>query len=379
MSSAPNLFRTALYANHLAANGRMVPFAGWLMPVQYEGVLSEAKAVRSKVGIFDVSHMGRMRIEGPTAGQFLERVLAFSVKNLKHGRARYGFVLTPKGGVIDDVIIYQQTNEDGPNGRYNLICNAGNRETVASWFQSHIADYPGISVFDYTTNSVMIAVQGPDAKSTIDGICVGENNPSALPSFGSMSQSVKLRNVDPPVEVFIGRTGYTGEDGFEIIADANSGSALWETLRLAGATPCGLGARDLLRLEAGLRLHGSDMDTSKSPLEAGLARFVGMENQEFIGRKALTDQQAMGLDEILVGFKLLESGIPRHGHTLSKGSKQIGEVTSGTYSPTLDTGIGMGYVSLECSAPGDHINVNIRGRIVEAEIVKLPFYHRRKQ
>ncbi|SVC28780.1 uncharacterized protein METZ01_LOCUS281634, partial [marine metagenome] len=287
-------------------------------------------------------------------------------------------ILTPEGGVIDDVIVYQHSTEGVAGGPYTLICNAANHETVVSWLGNNVVGYPDISLIDFTTESVMIAVQGPDAGVIVDGISVGKGSPSTMRPFSSMPQPVKLKNVDSLVDVHIGRTGYTGEDGFEIIADANSGSALWDTLKTAGATPCGLGARDVLRLEAGLRLHGSDMDTSKSPLEAGLGRFVKMENHDFIGRKALEAQQARGLDKILVGFRLLGAGIPRHDHTLLKGTKQIGKVTSGTYSPSLDTGIGMGYVSLEYSTPGDHLNVNIRGRIVEVEIIELPFYHRHR-
>ena len=378
MSSEPNLKRTALHANHLAAKGRMVSFAGWSMPVQYEGVLSEVKAVRSNVGIFDVSHMGRLRIEGTGCGQWLEQVLTFPVVNLNQGRARYGFLLTPAGGVIDDVIVYQQTANGGRKEEYTLICNASNRESVITWINENIADSGDISLTDFTDDSVMIALQGPKAGAIVDDLCVGNDIPSTMRPFASMPQSMILTGLEPLVNVFIGRTGYTGEDGFEIIVDANFGSALWNTLETNGATPCGLGARDVLRLEAGLRLHGSDMDTSTSPLEAGLARFVYMQSHQFIGRNALTIQQTRGLDKILVGFRLLEAGIPRHEHAMFKGSKQIGEVTSGTYSPTLDTGIGMGYVSMEYSTPGEQINVNIRGRIVEAEIVELPFYHRQR-
>ena len=231
---------------------------------------------------------------------------------------------------------------------------------------------------DFTMESVMMAVQGPAAAALVDGLCSGAESPSSLRPFGSMTQAVKLGGDATLAEVFVGRTGYTGEDGFELIADANHGPALWDAVVEAGAAPCGLGARDVLRLEAGLRLHGSDMDTSTSPLEAGLDRFVNMEKEAFIGREALEAQSARGLGRKLVGFRLLEAGIPRHEYSLSKDTNPIGEVTSGTYSPSLDTGIGMGYVALEHSVPGNHIHVDLRGRAVEAEIVELPFYHRTK-
>jgi aminomethyltransferase len=378
MSLDSSLFRTALYPNHIAANGRMVPFAGWEMPVQYEGVLAEVKAVRGNVGIFDVSHMGRLYIEGDGSGDFLERVLTFYVKSLKPGRARYGFILTEDGGVIDDTVVYQQSAGDGSNERYLLICNASNRDTVTSWFNQHMKAFPGVSMTDFTTESIMMAVQGPVAVALVDGLCAGEERPSSLRSFGSMTQPMKLDGETVLVEVFIGRTGYTGEDGFELIADAKDGPALWAAVVEAGATPCGLGSRDVLRLEAGLRLHGSDMDTATSPLEAGLDRFVNMEKGSFIGKKALTEQSTQGLSRKLVGFRMLEAGIPRHECLLHKDAIQIGVVTSGTYSASLDTGIGMGYVSLEHSALGYHVQVDLRGRAVEAEIVELPFYHRAK-
>ena len=194
MSFEPTLNRTALYDDHLAANGRMVPFAGWLMPVQYDGVLSEVRAVRNNVGIFDVSHMGRLRIEGVRCGQLLEQVLTFPVQTLNHGRARSGFLLTPEGGVIDDVIVYQQSADDGARGQYTLICNASNRETFISWINENIADSPDILVTDFTGESVMIAVQGPHAGAIVDDICVGEQKPSTMRPFSSISQSMKLQN-----------------------------------------------------------------------------------------------------------------------------------------------------------------------------------------
>ena len=378
MSPDTPLLRTTLHPNHVAANGRMVPFAGWDMPVQYEGVLAEAKVVRSAVGIFDVSHMGRLYIDGVGSGDFLESILTFSVKSLKSGRAGYGFLLTEDGGIIDDTVVYQQSAKDGSNERYLLICNAANRESVTAWINQHMTGFPDVSMTDFTTESIMIAVQGPAAAVLVDALCVGEEKPSSLRPFGSMSQAVKLGADSSLVEVFIGRTGYTGEDGFEFVADADNGPALWDALVEAGATPCGLGARDVLRLEAGLRLHGSDMDNTKSPLEAGLERFVKMDKEWFIGREALKVQNNRGLTRKLVGFRLLEAGIPRHGYSLFKDEKQIGEVTSGTYSPSLDTGIGMGYVFTEYSVLGDHIQIDLRGRPVKAEIVELPFYHRPK-
>ena len=375
-SDAAPMLRTALYDNHTAAGARMVPFAGWEMPVQYQGVIAEAKAVRSDVGIFDVSHMGRLSIQGSGAASFMDSLVTFSVKTLQLGRARYGFILADNGGILDDVILYHSQVEDGSDS-LRLVCNAANRYTVIAWMDQNLAAFRGVTVNDHTSETVLIAVQGPRALQVMDDLCPDDPKPSALRPFGAALFPFDLGG-GAVAEGFVGRTGYTGEDGVEIDIDAAYGPRLWDALTAAGATPCGLGARDLLRLEAGLRLHGSDMDASTTPLEAALERFVNMDKGLFHGRDALEVQEEDGLQRRLAGFRLLGGGVPRHGSAILLAGTPIGEVTSGTYSPILDTGIAFGYVSPDLTAPGQTVHIDLRGRLVEAEVAELPFYRRPK-
>lgn len=373
--SAP-LLRTALYDSHIAAGGRMVPFAGWEMPVQYKGVIAEVKAVRNDVGIFDVSHMGRLNIYGSGAASFMDNLVTFSVKTLATGRARYGFILSDSGGILDDVILYHTQFDDGSD-LLRLVCNASNRLAIIGWMDQNAAAFPGVIFNDHTYETALIAVQGPRALQVVDGLCIGDPKPSALRPFAADTFPFALSD-EVNAEGFVGRTGYTGEDGVEIAIDAAYAHRLWEALTAAGATPCGLGARDVLRLEAGLRLHGSDMDHTTTPFEAALERFVNMDKNIFHGRDALELQEEDGLPRRLTGFRLLGGGVPRHGCAILHEGKTIGEVTSGTYSPILDTGIAMGYVSTDHSTLGRKVQIDLRGRLVEAEVAELPFYRRPK-
>ncbi len=375
-NNAESLLRTALYGCHVAAGARLVPFAGYEMPVQYQGVIAEVKAVRSGVGMFDVSHMGRISIQGGGAASFMDSLVTFSVKTLATGRARYGFILTDTGGVLDDVILYHTQHEDGSD-LLRLVCNAANRAAVVAWMERHVPAFRGVSFVDNTDETVLVAVQGPRALAVIDELCIGDPKPSALRPFGADEFAFSLG--DGAIAAgFVGRTGYTGEDGVEIAMDADYGPRLWDALAAAGVTPCGLGARDVLRLEAGLRLHGSDMDVTTTPLEAGLSRFVNMDKELFHGRDALELQEDDGLNRLLVGLRLLGGGVPRHGCAILNNGESIGEITSGTYSPILDTGIAMGYVPHDFSAPGNQVHIDLRGRLVEAEITEMPFYRRPK-
>ena len=363
--------RTSLYSAHLALGARTVPFGGWDMPVQYSSILAEVKAVRTSMGLFDVSHMGRLYISGPRATEFLDWVLTGSAESLPVGRARYCMICNEAGGVIDDTIFYRLAED-----RYLLIPNAGNRSAVVAWFQRWSTEkFPvGCDVDDRTEATALIAFQGPGTPEVMDRLCILQNGgpPSSLRAFawgeGTMNGSA----------IFLGRTGYTGEDGFEIVIPSEEAESAWKAFLDQGALPCGLGARDVLRLEAGLPLHGHEIDEQTSPIEAGLERFVRFD-KEFVGSRVLQQQQQQGTQHRLVGLKLPGRSAPRQGYQILDNGREIGRTTSGSYSPTLDTSIAMGYVLVRYAADGGAVEVDIRGRIAQAEVVPLPFYSRRKR
>ena len=365
-SPSAELKRTALFQEHASAGGRLVPFAGWEMPIQYTGILSEARDVRSKAGIFDVSHMGRLEITGADSPQFFHRLVTADVVNMPLGRARYTLVCNEQGGIIDDTILYRMGEE-----RFIFIVNASNADTVLDWLRRWLEEWAmDVDISVRTQETALIALQGPQAQSILQPMC--SVDPSSIRPFRAVEGQVS------GFAAVVCRTGYTGEDGFEVIVSAENAPSLWRSFADGGATPCGLGARDVLRLEAGLLLHGSDMDATLTPLEAGLDRFVSWDKGDFTGLTALQAIANRGLTRTLVGFRLIEKGIPRHGYPMLSGEDTIGEVTSGTHSPTLDIGIGLGYVSLEHSNPGTGIAIDIRGRRTEAEVVAIPFYTRKR-
>ena len=358
------LKRTSLHGTHTSLNARMVPFAGWEMPVQYGSILEESRAVRSGAGLFDVSHMGRLDISGPDAGRLMDWVLTGDAINLRQSRARYAMICNDDGGIIDDTVFYRRSEE-----RYLLVCNAGNHEHVLPWIQRWVKDrFPNTTIQDRTEATAMIAFQGRSTAEILGRLC--EPDPSNMRLFSYIEGHVATK------PAFIGRTGYTGEDGFEIIVDAVDGPHIWRTLMAEGSVPCGLGARDVLRLEAGLSLHGHDIDTSTTPLEAGLKRFVRLD-QEFVGADALRRQKEAGLTRRLAGLTVEGRSIARQGYQILAQSAPAGLVTSGTLSPTLDRVIAMGYVLIDFSTPGQSLQVDIRGRLTEAEVVPLPFYSRK--
>ncbi len=360
---AEALRHTPLYETHLSLGARMVPFAGWEMPVQYKGIVAEAKAVRAGAGLFDVSHMARFDIRGPQAPQLMDWVVTASAIDLRPGRARYAMVCNEQGGIIDDTVFYRQ-GED----RYLFVCNASNRQRVLSWLHHWAGErFPQTTIEDRTESTAMIAAQGPASAKILETLC--EPSPSGMRPFSAMEVEASS------FPALIGRTGYTGEDGFELIVAAADAPGLWEALMARGAVSCGLGARDMLRLEAGLALHGNDIDGSTTPLEAGLERFVRLD-KEFVGVEPLRRQKETGPKVRLVGLAVQGRSIARAGYPVLDEGAQIGRVTSGTHSPTLDRTIAMGYVTLEFANPGRKVRVDIRGRLTEAEVVPLPFYSR---
>ncbi len=358
------LSKTPLHESHTSLGARMVPFSGWDMPVQYSSILGEAKAVRTSTGIFDVSHMGRVFISGPGAGTFISRIFSSDVTKLRVGRAKYGVTCNEEGGIIDDNIAYRLGEQE-----YLFIPNAGNRDVMGDWLTKWAPTDGSVEIDDASARFAMVAVQGPSAINTLSKLT--SSNISKIRPFRIASFDIGGENV------LAARTGYTGEDGFEIMPSSDSVAAIWNSLVNAGATPCGLGSRDVLRLEAGLLLHGNDMDASFNPYEAGLEKFVDADRDDYIPGEALRAIRDTGLDKKLVAFEMVGRGIPRHGYNIVDGDKKIGEVTSGTVSPTLDKNIGLGYVPTDFSAPGTTLHIDVRGRSTEAVVTTLPFYSRR--
>ena len=361
---AQALSRTSLYETHTSLNARMVPFAGWDMPVQYTGILAETRAVRSNAGLFDVSHMGRLDISGPQAGPFLDWIVTANASDLRQNRARYALICNEDGGIIDDTVFYRRSED-----RYLLVCNASNRQYVVPWLMRWAGErFPDTTIEDNTEATAMIAFQGPSTPEVLDGLC--DVNASGIRTFAAIEGTLL-----DSVPAFIGRTGYTGEDGFELIVAATDAPRIWQALMGEGAAPCGLGARDMLRLEAALPLHGHDINTATTPLEAGLERFVRLD-KEFVGVQALRREKEAGPERRLVGLEVRGRSIAREGYPILAQGTRLGEVTSGTYSPTLDRNIAMGYVTVEFAEQGQELQVDIRGRLAEAEVVPLPFYSR---
>ena len=361
------LRRTSLYEQHKKAGGRIVPFAGWEMPVQYSGVTDEHKAVRTACGIFDVSHMGELEMRGVYAGQVVNYLVTNDVSKLEDGRAVYTCCCNAEGVILDDLIIYR-ANDD----RYMIVCNASNHEKIAAVFAAAAKDH--CEFVDRTHETALIALQGPNAMRVL---AKGGDlkDALALPAFGFTD--ARLLNSD----VTIARTGYTGEDGVEIFCPWNDAPRIWEGLLALGEPegikPCGLAARDTLRLECKMALYGNEIDETTNPIEAGLAWTVKLDKGDFIGREVIARVKEQGPRRRLVGFEMTGRGIARHGYPLKSTSGEvIGMVTSGSPSPTLNKNIGLGYVPVGQDKIGNTILVDCRGKDIEAVIVKTPFYKR---
>lgn len=357
--------RTPLYDTHIASGARMVPFAGWDMPVQYpDGVIREVNAVRTAAGIFDVSHMARFEITGDYAAHFLDTLLSQPASKLRHGQAKYHVICNAEGGIIDDAIVYNLE----PN-RYLLVSNAGNAPEVKRWLTDNLSESSlNAELRDITDDIAMIALQGPRAIELASAISNDDAARIRRFSVGELTMDGE--------RVLAARTGYTGEDGFEVMCDAGHAPTIWELLVQHGAAPCGLGARDVLRLEAGLLLHGSDMTVANNPYEVGLDWTVTPDRAEYIARDALLALRDSNLPRRLTGFKLTGRGIARNGHEVYAGDTHIGTVSSGTWSPTLNSAIGLVMVNSDHAEPGTAIRVDVRGRMVDGMLEKPPFYRR---
>lgn len=359
------LKRTPLYERHAQLGARLVEFGGWEMPVQYTGILEEHRAVREQAGLFDVCHMGEIRITGTGAVEFLRRMLTNDPETLAAGQAQYTLMCNPNGGTIDDLLTYRLGEEE-----YLLVVNASNTDKDYVWLADH-AD-TNVQVRNISDNKGLVALQGPAAEAILQPLT--EVDLSALSYYHITDGEVD------DISALVSRTGYTGEDGFEIMVNAGHVGGLWDTLLEAGEehglVPAGLGARDTLRLEAAMPLYGHELDEDINPLEAGLGYFVKLDKPDFIGRDALAETKKQGLDCKLIGFQVIERGIARQGYEIQHDGETVGEVTSGTYAPYLEKVIGMGFVPPDLTEPGTRIEIAIRGRPVEAEVVKRPFYKR---
>ena len=375
MANAEPLQRTPLFEAARDAGGRMVPFAGWEMAVQYGGLLQEHQAVRQRCGLFDISHMGVLRLRGDNAKDALQALVPTDLFRIGPGEACYTVLLNAEGGVRDDLIVYDR----GPS-ELLLVINAACAAADTAWLRSQL-EPAGIEIHDHKGDGVLLALQGPEAQARLEAL-VGESL-EGLPRFGHrelvLHQGAGAAAAAP---LFAARTGYTGEDGFELLLSRQAGLALWQQLLAAGVEPCGLGARDSLRLEAAMHLYGQDMDTTTTPLEAGLGWLVHLEMpKSFVGREALEQQTAAGVQRRLVGLQLQGRAIPRHGYPVlaegaGPGSEPVGTVTSGGWSPCLEAGIALALVPAELARLGTSLAVEIRGRAEPAAVVKRPFYRR---
>ena len=361
MTTMEQLKRTPLYAVHLERGAKMVPFGGWEMPVFYTSIVGEHTVVREGVGLFDVSHMGQVLVAGANAERVLNHLLTNDVREIAIGQAQYTLMCNERGGVIDDLIVYRVEPSV-----YLVVVNASNIEKDFAWMNSQAC--APVMLEDESEKTAMLALQGPNAPKFL-------KDAAAIPHFHIDRQRVF------GVECRVARTGYTGEDGFEILCDSDDAVDLWtELLKLGagfGIKPCGLGARDTLRLEMCYPLNGSDMNEDRTPLEAGLGRFVSFDKGDFVGCDVLAEQKEKGVELKLAAFKMVEKSPPPRSHyPIVSGGRPIGEVTSGTQSPTLGIGIGMGYVESKAAVIGSQIGIEIRGRTFAAVIEKKPLLKR---
>lgn len=365
MDQSSNLLRTPLYQLAQEQKARFTGFSGWEMPVQFSGLKLEHQAVRTEAGMFDISHMGKFTFLGDNLVDRWQTLVPSDLSRLQPGQAMYTVLLNPQGGIIDDIIFYYQ-GKQGTKQQAIAIVNAGTTAKDKNWILSHLKD-SSIKMSDLSQEQGLIALQGPKAASILQGL-VAEN---LEPMTAFTHQVVTIH--DSPA--FIARTGYTGEDGFEIMLESVAARQLWRSLLQAGVTPCGLGARDTLRLEAAMSLYGQEIDDTVSPLEAGLGWVVHLKDKgDFIGRSVLEQQKASGVKRRLVGLEMSGRHIARHGYPVIFEGETVGEVTSGTLAPTVGKAIALAYVTKPLSKVGQALEVEIRGKNYPASVVKKPFY-----
>ncbi len=359
--------KTPLYENHCKLNGRMIDFGGWSLPVEYTGIIEEHRQVRNAAGLFDVSHMGEITVKGKDATQLVQKLITNNIAAAKEFQVVYSPMCYLDGGVVDDLLVYKYSNEN-----YLLVVNASNTEKDFEWIRQNLEGQ--VAVENVSDAYAQLAIQGPKAETVLQKLA------------GTALNEIKFFYFKPDVmlgevKAILSRTGYTGEDGFEIYIPAENAAGIWEQLLAAGKeegiVPVGLGARDTLRFEAALPLYGHELSMEITPLEAGLGNFVKLNKENFNGMESLSLQHSSGLKRTLVGFEMLGRGIPRNNYEVSANGRTVGKVTSGSYSPSLDKNIGMALVEAGCSAEGTEVDILIREKPIKARIIKLPFYSKK--
>jgi len=357
--------QTPFTSIHRQLGAKLVPFGGYEMPVQYTGIIEEHKAVRGSVGVFDVSHMGEFTVSGTNALEYLQKMTVNDVAKLKVGEAQYSALCNDDAGIIDDLLVYRLGEE-----RFMTVVNAANIDKDFTWMERH--RLPGVALTNDTENVALLAVQGPKSQATLQKITSVD--------LGALQYYRFAQGTVAGAEATVSRTGYTGELGYEIYFSPHHGKTVWQALFEAGKeygiVPVGLGARDTLRLEMGFCLYGNDIDESTNTLEAGLGWITKLAKGDFVGKSALERVKREGPKRKLVGIRIAEKAVPRHGYSIEAGGERVGSVTSGTFSPSLEQGIALGYVTVGNSSAGTPVRIDVRGRGVEGTVTALPFYKR---
>jgi aminomethyltransferase len=372
MNESDQIEKTPLFDEHVAAGGRMVEFAGFELPVQYTSLVEEHQAVRNRAGLFDVSHMGEIVIRGPGAFDFVQLVSCNDHSKMTVGRAQYTGLMYPEGTFVDDTLVHKMADDE-----YLLVVNAVNRRKGLAYLSDLARDHDGVEIADLSSDYAQIALQGPIAAEVLQPLT--PQDLSAIKNYRFVTAEVA------GTPALVARTGYTGEDGFEVYVTPSAAPGILRAIltegRPKGVQSSGLGARDTLRFEAGMSLYGNDIDETTTPLEAGLGWIVKLGKGDFIGRDVLERQKEEGVERLLVGFEMIDRGIARHGYPVMLGAdagEAVGEVTSGTQSPTLGKALGMAYLPIEATGVGTEFFVEIRNRSARARVVELPFYSRKK-
>lgn len=359
--------KTPLYEKHVERGGRIIDFGGWALPVQYEGIVKEHRRVREAAGLFDVSHMGEVAVQGPDAKNYIQNLITNDIQNMEAGQTLYSPMCYPDGGTVDDLLVYKLAEDD-----YLLVVNAANTDKDFEWMYENLRG--DVAIRNISDETAQIAIQGPLAEKILQKLT---DFPLSEIKFYHFAKDVK---VDGTLAI-VSRTGYTGEDGFEIYCPAADAPALWDALLAAGEkeglAPAGLGARDTLRFEVALPLYGHELTKDVSPLEAGLGFFVKLNKESFIGKEALARRKEEGVARRVAGFEMKEPGIPRAGYDVFSGDRKIGTVTSGGFAPSLDKNLGLALVETAYAVPEIGIEIEVRGKRLRAQVVKKPFYQKK--